>query len=207
MFIPRRYHNAFVELHDGMHIAHQVGPKLCACIRWQGYYWPTMVSDFHDYANKYEECQKHADYIHQAREPLHPTQPSKPFDTWRIDIVGPINPSSCRGHRFILATTDYFTKRVKAIPLTEVKTFSLVAFFQNNIVYRLGVFGQFIHDNGPQFRDRCYHKFCEKTKRKDHTSTTYNLAVNGIVEAFNRTICKNPQEGGRRIRKNGAENS
>lgn len=50
-------------------------------------------------------------------------------------IVGPINPSSSRGHQFILAATDYFIKWEEAIPLAKVKTPNLVDSLQKNIVY------------------------------------------------------------------------
>lgn len=48
--------NTLTEMHDGVCRAHQPGPKLCAHIRLQGYYWPTMVQDFNDYDKRCEEC-------------------------------------------------------------------------------------------------------------------------------------------------------
>jgi hypothetical protein len=34
-----------------------------------------------------------------------------------MDMIGKINPPSSKGHQFILAITDYFTKWVEAIPI------------------------------------------------------------------------------------------
>ena len=87
-----------------------------------GYYWPTMIADAIKYAQRCKACQIHADFIHQPPELLHPTITSCPFEAWWIDIVGPINPSSTKGHRFILTITDYFSKWAETIPLIEVKT-------------------------------------------------------------------------------------
>ncbi|TYK29707.1 uncharacterized protein E5676_scaffold3607G00170 [Cucumis melo var. makuwa] len=54
-------------------------------------------------------------------EPLHPTVASWPFEAWGLDLVGPITLKSSAGHSYILATTDYFSKWVEAIPLREAK--------------------------------------------------------------------------------------
>jgi hypothetical protein len=40
---------------------------------------------------------------------------------WGMDVVGPIHPPSAKGHRFILAATDYFSKCSKVVTLKEVK--------------------------------------------------------------------------------------
>jgi hypothetical protein len=41
--------------------------------------------------------------------PLHPIPPFKPFEKRGIDLMGPL-PVTRKGHRFIVVTTDYFTK-------------------------------------------------------------------------------------------------
>jgi len=45
---------------------------------------------------------------------------------WGMDVVGPISPPSSKGHRFILAITDYFSKWAEVIPLREVKASDVV---------------------------------------------------------------------------------
>ena len=149
------------EMHDGVCGAHQTGPKLQDRIRRMGYYWPTMVKDAMEYARRCEACQFHANFIHQAPEPLHPTVASWPFEAWGMDIIGPRNPPSSNGHRFILTVTDYFSKWAEAIALAEVKTAAVLKFLKTNVICRFGVPKRFIHDNGPQFRDHRFHRFCE----------------------------------------------
>ena len=106
--------------------AHQSGLKLKDRLHRLGYYWPTMVADAIKYAQRCKACQIHADFIHQPPELLHLIVASWPFEAWGIDVIGPISPSSTKGHRFILAITDYFSKCVEAIPLIEVKTFNVI---------------------------------------------------------------------------------
>jgi len=58
---------------------------------------------------------------------------------WGMDVVGPISPPSSKGHRFILAITDYFSKWAEAIPLKKVKSSDVIKFIKHHIIYRFGV--------------------------------------------------------------------
>ena len=107
-----------------------------------------MIADAIQYAKRCKACQIHADFIHQPSELLHPTVASWPFEAWGIDVVGPISPSSTKGHRFILAITDYFSKWAEAISLAEVKTSNVVNFIKHHVIHRFGVPRRIIHDNG-----------------------------------------------------------
>jgi hypothetical protein len=42
--------------------------------------------------------------------PLQPVVVEDPFEQWGLDIIGEINPHSSKKHRYILTTTDYFTR-------------------------------------------------------------------------------------------------
>ncbi|KAJ6850213.1 uncharacterized protein M6B38_265620 [Iris pallida] len=146
------------EAHDGVCGAHQPGPKLQDRIRRMGYYWPSMIADAVDYARRCKACQIHADFIHQPSEFLHSTVASWPFEAWDMDIIGPINPPSVKGHRFILALTDYFSKWAEeAVPLVEVKTSNVISFIKHHVIYRFGIHRRIIHDNGPQFASQAFY--------------------------------------------------
>ena len=178
------------EAHDGICGAHQPGPKLKDRLHRLGYYWPTMIADAIQYARRCKACQVHADFIHQPLELLHPTVASWPFEAWGIDVVGPISPSSTRGHRFILAITDYFSKWAEAMLLVEVKTSNVVNFIKHHVIHRFGVPRRIIHDNGPQFISQVFYRFCDKYRIQNVTSTAYNPAANGLAETFNKIIIK-----------------
>jgi len=181
---------ALKEVHSGVCGAHQSGPKLHYQLKHLGYYWPTMFVDSMEFAKKCHECQIHGNFIHQPHEPLHPTNMSWPFEMWGMDVVGPINPPSSKGHRFILAATDYFSKWAEAIALKEVKAENVENFIRTNLIYRFGVPARIISDNGTNFKNRQIEKMCAKFKIKHHFSTGYNPSANGQAEAFNKVLCK-----------------
>ncbi|KAL0455746.1 UNVERIFIED_CONTAM: hypothetical protein Slati_0913800 [Sesamum latifolium] len=106
---------AIEEAHSGVCGAHQSGPKLHFCIKRMGYYWPTMVKDCINYAQRCQAYQFHANFIHQPPEPLHPTVASWPFDAWGLDVVGPLTKSSA-GHLYP-GSDRLFFKWAEAVPL------------------------------------------------------------------------------------------
>ncbi|XXG76871.1 hypothetical protein AAC387_Pa08g1144 [Persea americana] len=71
-----------------------------------------------------------------------------------------------------------------------MKTSSVLQFLGTNIICRFGIPKRFVHDNGPQFRDHRFYRFCGKFKIQSCPSTTYNPTANGLAEAFNKTLCK-----------------
>ncbi|KAK3006983.1 hypothetical protein RJ639_015832 [Escallonia herrerae] len=124
---------------------------------------------------------------HQS-EPLHPTVASWPFDAWGLDKVGPL-PKSSGSHLYILAVIDYFSKWAEAVPLKEVKKEMVVNFIKSNLIFRYGVPRYIITDNGKPFYNTLMDQLYTKYGFKQHNSSMYNAPVNGLAEAFNKTLC------------------
>jgi len=88
-------------------------------------------------AKRCKASQIHMDFIHQPSELLHPTVAAWSFKAWEIDIIGLISPPSAKGHRVILAITDYFSKWAEAVPLAEVKTTNVINFIKHHVIHHL----------------------------------------------------------------------
>jgi hypothetical protein len=56
-----------------------------------------------------------------------------------MDMIGKINPPSSKGHQFILAITDYFTKLVEAIPMKSVASRDVIQFVKEHVIHRFGI--------------------------------------------------------------------
>src|SRR4051812_14100013 len=93
---------------DGTCGAHQPRPRLGNRIQRMGYYWPKMMFDAADYARRCHACQIHGDFKHQPVAHLASTKATWPFESWDIDVMGPIHPPSTIGRRFNFSITDYF---------------------------------------------------------------------------------------------------
>lgn len=155
-----------------------------------GYYWPTMQMDAVAFVKSCEKCQKHGHLIHAPGRELIPSISHWSFQRLAFDLVGKIHPNSSSGHKFIITTTDYFTKWVEVVPLSIATGKIVSLFILNHIIYRYGVLSEIITDNRVQFKNKdltqCYKKF----KIKQHWSSIYFPQGNRQVEASNKTILK-----------------
>ena len=78
-----------------------------------------------------------------------------------MDIVGKFTPAPER-LVFLLVATDYFTKWVEAVALSQVQEPQVIDFVWKHIVCRFGLPQEIVCDNGSQFIGRKFRKFCDK---------------------------------------------
>jgi len=103
-------------------------------------------------------------------------------------MVRPLVPKSSAGHLYILAVVDYFSKWAKAIVLKEVKKENVADFIWMYIIYRYIMARYIIIDNSKPFFNTLMTSHCEKFKFAQHKSSMYHALVNGLAEAFNKTL-------------------
>ena len=84
-------------------------------------------------------------------EPLHPVGVYWPFQVWGLDFVGPINPNSAKGHKFILIDVEYFSKWAEATPVRRQTGECVAQFVKESVICRFGVPHKMITDNGTPF--------------------------------------------------------
>ena len=106
------------ELHEGVCRSHTRGKSLSHRAITQGYWWPDMQKEAHEYVRKCDQCQRFALNIHQPRGVLNSFSSPWPFAQWDLDIVGPF-PKAVGNKKYLLVCTNYFTKWVEAEPQTN----------------------------------------------------------------------------------------
>lgn len=142
------------------------------------------------FVRKCHQCQVHGDLIHAPPSELHPMLALCPFVTWGMDDIGPIDPKTSNGHRFILVSIDYFTKWVEAVTLKAVTKKVVVDFVHTNIIHHFGIPKTIITDNAANLNSHLIREVCEQFKITHQNSTPYCPKANGIVEAANKNIKK-----------------
>ncbi|TYK01380.1 protein NYNRIN-like [Cucumis melo var. makuwa] len=80
-------------------------------------------------------------------------------------------------------------REAEVVPLREAKKENIVNFVWTHIIYRYGIPHRIVTNNGRQFTNTLMDKLCEKFNFKQYNSSIYNTAVNGLAEAFNKTLC------------------
>ena len=87
--------------------------------------------------------------------------------------------------------TDYFSKWVEAVPLSQVTAKHVTKFLWAHIITRFGIPHTIISDNGTNFTSHEVRDFYAKYKIKHHFSTPYYPQGNGQAEVSNRTLMNN----------------
>ena len=108
--------------HDSPMAGH-MGTKRTRERLWSEFYWPGMCGDIQRYCRSCDQCQKVFPKGRVHKVPLEKLPlVSLPFERVAVDLVGPLNPASERGHRYILVMVDYATRYPEAVPLKSIDT-------------------------------------------------------------------------------------
>ena len=127
------------EVHEGICVTHQFAPNIKRLFIRDGFYWSTMMSDCFKYYKGCEEYQWFGDLQLVPAVLRHPIIKPWLFRGWGLDFIGQINPPSSKEHRFVLVTTDYFTKWTETVPLKNMTHKEVIEFITEHIIHRFGI--------------------------------------------------------------------
>ena len=120
--------------------------------------------------------------------PLVPVKTEVPFQQWGLDFIREIHPHSSAQHKWILTATDYFTKRVEAIPTRNATDSVVINFLEENILSIFDCPRKIVTDNAQAFKSMAMISFCQKFNIILGHSTTYYPQGNGLAESFNKSL-------------------
>ena len=98
------------------------------------------------------ECHKFGGKEKLLPLPLKPISVSAPFQQWGLDFIGKISPPSIGQHKWILTTTDYFTKWIEEILTRNATDAVIIKFLLENIFARFGTPRKLVTDNAEAFK-------------------------------------------------------
>ena len=104
-----------------------------------------------------------------------------------MDIIEPF-PKAVRNNRYLLVGTDYFTKWVKTKQLANIRDVDAKRFVWKNIVARFWILHTLILDNGLQFDNKAFRRYCCDLEITNRYSTLTYPQGNGQAEAVNKVI-------------------
>lgn len=105
-------------------------------------------------------------------------------------MIGQIHPASSKGHKYVLAATDYFTKWVEAVPFRNVTAKDVIGFVKEHIIYRFGIPQTITTDQGSIFISEEFQDFAASMGIKLLNSSPYYAQANGQAEASNKSLIK-----------------
>jgi hypothetical protein len=113
-----------------------------------------------------------------------------PFRSWGMDMIGKISPPSSKGHQYVLAIMDYFTKWVEAMPMKTVTSKDVINFTKEHVIHRFGIPQTNTTDGGSVFISEKFRKFAADMGIKLIRSSPYYAQANGQAEASNQSLIK-----------------
>ncbi|KAJ1153719.1 hypothetical protein NDU88_006477 [Pleurodeles waltl] len=152
------------------------------------FHWPRMSEDKKEFCKSCETCQASGKTGGTPKAPLIPLPAvGVPFERVGVDIVGPLDPPTASGNRFILVVVDHATRYPEAIPL-RTTTAPAVAKAILGIFSRVGFPKEVVSDRGSNFMSaylKAMWKECGVTYK---FTTPYHPQTNGLVERFKKTL-------------------
>ncbi|XP_047482831.1 uncharacterized protein LOC125034845 [Penaeus chinensis] len=152
------------------------------------FFWPGITKDIERYCRSCDVCQRTVDKgkVRRAKLGKMPII-GEPFSRLAVDIVGPIDPRSSDGSRYILTVVDFATRYPEAVALQNIDTIS-VAEALVNIFSRVGIPREVLSDRGTQFTSAVMQEVYRLLSIQSITTTPYHAMCNGLVEKFNGTL-------------------
>ena len=184
---PDEAEMALKEVHEGICGQHLGGRALGHKVTRLGFYWPNILKDAKAYVRRCDRCQKFAPVVRQPPETLTSISSPIPFAMWGMDILGPF-PMASAQRKFLIVTIDYFTKWIEAKPLAKITTKQITQFFWENVVCRYGLPRILVTDNGKQFDNKDFRKYCEDNDIELRFTSVAHPQANGQAEVANRII-------------------
>ena len=188
LVVPLKYRTEVMRLgHDSVLAGHLGAKKTTDKILTQ-FYWPSIHDDITRYCRSCDVCQRTCPKGKVGKVPLGKMPLlDTPFKRVAVDIIGPIDPVTDKGNRYILTVVDYATRYPEAVPLKRITT-EAVAEALVGIYSRVGVPEQILSDMGKQFVSDLMKEVNRLLSIKQLTTTPYHPACNGLVERFNGTL-------------------
>lgn len=162
------------------------GDRLYQALK-QRYYWAHMHRDCTQVCSTLPPFQ-----VEQSRFRAPPTIKStwkgrRPFALWCLDLVTKLEPPGALGETICITAVCPFSKWVEAAPLRDRQSFTVMKWFEMEIVTRYGVPWGIRVDQGTEFKG-AFKEYCEHLSIVMLPIFTSHPQANGLIERYNGVI-------------------
>ena len=188
LLVPRKLVPKVLEMaHDNTMAGHFGTRRTLLRVRGQ-FYWMGINADVRAWCRSCQICcarkPKPAVAHHAAQRQL----VTEPLQRVAVDILGPIDPPTAKGSRYVLVVVDYLTKWAEALPMTSQTAEECAKTFVTEFVCRLGAPQQLHSDQGRQFESALFQQVCKLLGTLKTRTTPLHPQSDGQTERCNRTL-------------------
>lgn len=156
--VLRLYHESILGGHCGIERMKKTIAKF--------YKWPTMTKDIIEFVKRCLTCEK-TKFVRNTKVPLQITSAgSRPFEHVFIDYVGPINPESSAGHKYLFTATCDLTKFFIAIPTLDCSAVTTADCLIEHVILKYDFPMVLTADNASYLRAEMFKELNKKLKIK-----------------------------------------
>ncbi|GFX57909.1 retrovirus-related Pol polyprotein from transposon opus [Trichonephila clavipes] len=121
LVIPKCRRTEVLKLaHTSVFSSHMGLKKTLERIKYS-FFWEGLRADVKKFCESCKECQLTRSVRIKDRSSSTPVaRPELPFEVGNMDLIGPIDPPSLKGHKYILCLVDQHTRWGEAVPLTSL---------------------------------------------------------------------------------------
>ncbi|GFW24922.1 hypothetical protein TNCV_3846561 [Trichonephila clavipes] len=152
------------------------------------FFWPNMSGEIAKFVQTCKGCQLRKPEKIGDRAPITPiVRPELPFEIVNIDVIGPIQPSSGRGHKYVICMMDQHTRWPEAVPLrfltAKTACDSLLQIFSRTGIPRI-----IASDQGTNFKSALTQEFKKRIGSSPRFSCPGSPSSNGLIERWNKVL-------------------
>lgn len=174
--------------HDDTTAAHQGQLRTLQRIA-ERFYWDGMVKEVKHYVDTCTSCQERKRFRNRGGKPgeLQSIISTEPFATVAMDYMGPF-PLSSQGHRYVLVTTDLFTKFCQFIPTVKADAATTAKHLVNDVIARFGAPKRILTDRGTHFTAEVVKTTATLLGSSPTFTTAYHPQTDGQAERLNQVF-------------------
>lgn len=147
-----------------------------------------MEDEIRRYCSSCHGCQTRADPQRSDKAPIEPlVWPKYPFEQVKIDVIGPLEPASARGHRYVLSIVG-LCKRWPEVVCMRSLSARATADALLTVFTRTGIPEVIASDCGTNFTAELTKELLGKMSCSPRFSMPGHPESNGAVERWNRTF-------------------
>ena len=186
--VPRKLVAEILQQAHDNPVAGHMGEKRTLLRARAQFFWVGMAADVRDWCRSCRTCGGRRPPPSTPHHPMQRQVVSAPLQRVALDIMGPLDPPTSHGNRYLLVVVDYLTKWVEAMPMKDQTAETCAQHFVTDFVCRLGIPEQLHSDQGRQFESALFQAMCQLLNIKKSRTTALHPQSDGQTERANRTL-------------------
>lgn len=189
LVIPKALIPKILELFHDSPLAGHMGIQQTADAISEHFYFQNLPSTVSDFVRTCHDCQERKmTKAHTKSKIISYRTPSEPFQTWQVDLFGPL-PITQTANTYIFTAVDMFSKFLYTVPLLNSDSITVSsAIFQ--LVCTFGVCNCIISDRGSEFISQCTDHLCKVLDIQQNFTPSYIHHCLGLCERTHRTLAE-----------------